>query len=60
MINVGTGNVILARSRIEASSTFVLQLENSVSLDSRIAKRAHMATRAKNVSSYFYGSGIEV
>jgi hypothetical protein len=47
MINVGTGNVFLDKSRIEASSTIALELENSVSLDSRAAKRAPMATKAK-------------
>jgi hypothetical protein len=40
MINVGTGNIFLAKSRIEATSTNALELENSVSLDSRVAKRA--------------------
>jgi hypothetical protein len=51
MINVGTGNVFLAKSRTEASSTIPLaELENSVSLDSRFAKTAPMATKAKNVS----------
>jgi hypothetical protein len=38
MINVGTGNVFLAKSRIEASSTIALELENSVGFDSRFAK----------------------
>jgi len=48
MINVGTGNVFLTKSRIEASSTIALaELENSVSLDSRFAKTAPMATKAK-------------
>jgi len=47
MINVGTRNVFLAKSRNEASSTIALELENSVSLDSRAAKRAPMANKAK-------------
>jgi hypothetical protein len=53
MVNVGTGNVFLAKSGIEASSTIVLELENSVRLDSRAAKKVPKATRAKkkNVSS---------
>ena len=38
MTDVGTGKVILAKSRIEACSTIALELENSVSLDSRVVK----------------------
>ena len=60
MINVGTGNVFLAKSRIEASLTIALELETSFSFDSRVAKRTPMATKAKNVSSQFYGFGIGV
>jgi hypothetical protein len=52
MINVGTENVFLAKSRTEASSTIVLELENSASLDSRVAKRAPIwQLKQKNVSS---------
>jgi hypothetical protein len=48
MTDVGTGKVILAKSRIEACSTIALELENSVSLDSRVVKWAPQAPKAKN------------